>query len=156
MKRISFDEIWQELTRILRELGFENSIAKRCAYIFTENTCDGVASHGLNRFTSFVSAVRTGLINTRVETELVRSLGAIEQWDGRRGVGPLNAEKTMKRAIELSHSHGLGCVGLRNTNHWMRGWTYGLLAAEAGCIGICWYPYYQPIFPGTGLRLMFA
>ena len=138
MKRIHFDEIWQELTRILLELGFENSRAKRCAYIFTENTCDGVASHGLNRFHSFVTAVRTGLVNTQVEPKLVRSLGAIEQWDGMRGVGPLNAEKAMKRAIELSHRYGLGCVGLRNTNHWMRGGTYGLLAAEVECIGICW------------------
>jgi 3-dehydro-L-gulonate 2-dehydrogenase len=103
-----------------------------------ENTCDGVASHGLNRFSRFVTEVKTGLVKIQVEPELVRSLGAIEQWDGRRGVGPLNAEKAMKRAIELSRKHGLGCVGLCNTNHWMRGGTYGLMAAEAGCIGICW------------------
>ena len=121
MKRIHFDEIWQELTRILLALGFENSRAKRCAYIFTENTCDGVTSHGLNRFPSFVTAIKSGLVKTKVEPELVRSLGAIEQWDGMRGVGPLNAEKAMKRAIELSRGHGLGCVGLCNTNHWMRG-----------------------------------
>jgi 3-dehydro-L-gulonate 2-dehydrogenase len=138
MQRIHFDEIFQELTRILLALGFENANAKRCAYIFTENTCDGVASHGLNRFPGFVTAVKTGLVNPRVEPELVRSFGALEQWDGRRGVGPLNAEKAMKRAVELSRRHGLGCVGLRNTNHWMRGGTYGLLAAEAGCIGLCW------------------
>ncbi len=138
MKRIPFDEIWQELTRILLALGFENSKAKRCANIFTENTCDGVASHGLNRFPSFVTAVKTGLVNIRVEPEIVKSLGTIEQWDGMKGIGPLNAEKAMKRAIELSRMHGLGCVGLRNTNHWMRGGTYGLLAAEVGCIGICW------------------
>jgi 3-dehydro-L-gulonate 2-dehydrogenase len=68
----------------------------------------------------------------------VNSFGALEQWDGKRGIGLLNAEKAMKRAIELSREHGIGCVGLRNTNHWMRAGTYGLLAAEVGCIGICW------------------
>jgi 3-dehydro-L-gulonate 2-dehydrogenase len=138
MKRMSFDEIWQELTRILQVLGFENSRAKRCACIFTENSCDGVDSHGLNRFPGFVAAVKKGLVDTRVEPELVRSLGSIEQWDGKRGVGPLNAEKAMGRAIELSREYGLGCVGLSNTNHWMRGGTYGLQAAGAECIGICW------------------
>jgi 3-dehydro-L-gulonate 2-dehydrogenase len=138
MKRIPFDEIWQELTRVLLAVGFEDSAAKRCAQIFTENTCDGVASHGLNRFPTFVTDVKTGLVKTRVEPELVNSFGALEQWDGKRGVGLLNAEKAMKRAIELSRGHGIGCVGLRNTNHWMRAGTYGLLAAEAGCIGICW------------------
>jgi len=32
----------------------------------------------------------------------------------------------------------VGCVALGNTNHWMRGGTYGWQAAEAGLIGICW------------------
>lgn len=138
MKRIPFNEIWQELTRILIELGFENSKAKRCAYIFTENTCDGVSSHGLNRFPNFVTDIKTGIVKTRVEPKLVRALGAIEQWDGISGIGPLNAEIAMKRAIELSRKYSLGCVGLRNTNHWMRGGTYGLQAADARCIGMCW------------------
>ena len=112
MERISFDEIWRELTRILLASGFEDSRAKRCASIFTENSCDGVDSHGLNRFPGFVEAVKTGLVKTGAEPVFVRSLGVIEQWDGMRGVGPLNAEKAMGRAIELSREHGLGCVGL--------------------------------------------
>jgi 3-dehydro-L-gulonate 2-dehydrogenase len=32
----------------------------------------------------------------------------------------------------------MGCVALGNTNHWMRGGSYGWQAAEAGVIGICW------------------
>ena len=138
MERIHFDEIWQELTRVLLSVGFDDYRAKRCAQIFAENTCDGVTSHGLNRFSDFVTNVKTGIINVQVEPEPVNSFGVLEQWDGKRGVGPLNVEKAMNRAIELSRGSGIGCVGLRNTNHWMRAGTYGLLAAEAGCIGICW------------------
>ena len=44
----------------------------------------------------------------------------------------------MERAITLGREHGVGCVALGNTNHWMRGGTYGWQAAEAGMIGICW------------------
>jgi 3-dehydro-L-gulonate 2-dehydrogenase len=44
----------------------------------------------------------------------------------------------MERAIELGRAHGIGCVALGNTNHWMRAGTYGWQAAEAGMIGICW------------------
>ncbi|HEY7864704.1 MAG TPA: 3-dehydro-L-gulonate 2-dehydrogenase [Psychromonas sp.] len=138
MKRLHFDTICQELTRILLNLGLENAQAKKCAYIFTENTCDGVTSHGLNRFPSFVDDIKSGIIQIKAEPELTKAMAAIEQWDGKRGIGPLNAEKAMLRAVELSHKHGLGCVGLSNTNHWMRGGTYGLQAAKAGCIGICW------------------
>ena len=43
----------------------------------------------------------------------------------------------MNRAIELAKINGLACVALRNTNHWMRGGTYGWQAAEKGCIAIC-------------------
>ena len=44
----------------------------------------------------------------------------------------------MARAVAIAGVEGMGCVGLRNTNHWMRAGTYGLQAADAGCIGICW------------------
>jgi 3-dehydro-L-gulonate 2-dehydrogenase len=73
----------------------------------------------------------------------------MEQWDGRMGAGPWNAQLSMGRAIELARLHGLGCVALRNTNHWMRGGTYGLQAAEAGCIGICWTNT-MPLMPPWG------
>jgi 3-dehydro-L-gulonate 2-dehydrogenase len=44
----------------------------------------------------------------------------------------------MERAIALSREHGVGAVALANTNHWMRGGTYGWQAADAGVIGVCW------------------
>jgi 3-dehydro-L-gulonate 2-dehydrogenase len=62
----------------------------------------------------------------------------MERWDGRRGPGNLNAHASMARAIALAREHGVGCVALANTNHWMRGGSYGWQAAEAGVIGICW------------------
>jgi 3-dehydro-L-gulonate 2-dehydrogenase len=65
------------------------------------------------------------------------------------GIGLWNAHIAMGRAIELARPHGLGCVGLRNTNHWMRAGTYGLQAADAGCIGICWTNTI-PLMPAWG------
>jgi 3-dehydro-L-gulonate 2-dehydrogenase len=44
----------------------------------------------------------------------------------------------MDRAISLAEENGIGCVAIKDTNHWMRGGTYGWQAADAGCIGICW------------------
>jgi 3-dehydro-L-gulonate 2-dehydrogenase len=43
----------------------------------------------------------------------------------------------MERAIHLAKEQGLGCVTLKNTNHWMRGGTYGWMAADQGCLAIC-------------------
>ena len=43
----------------------------------------------------------------------------------------------MARAIALAKINGIGCVAIKNTNHWMRAGTYGWQAAEAGLMGIC-------------------
>lgn len=138
MLKIQFEEMSTTLCAILRSYGMQASKAKRCAEVFTQNTCDGVSSHGLNRFPRFVGHIKNGTVDINAEMALVANLGVIEQWDGKRGIGLLNANAAMERAIALASANGLGCVGLRNTNHWMRGGTYGLQAADAGCIGICW------------------
>ena len=53
--------------------------------------------------------------------------------------------------IELAKEFGIGCVALGNTNHWLRGGSYGWQAAEAGCVGICWTNT-QPNMPAWGAR----
>ena len=40
--------------------------------------------------------------------------------------------------MELASIYGIGCVGLQNTNHWMRGGSYGWRAAEKGKLFIGW------------------
>jgi 3-dehydro-L-gulonate 2-dehydrogenase len=57
----------------------------------------------------------------------------------------------MNRAVELARQNGIGAVALRNANHWLRGGSYGLQAADAGCIGICWTNT-QPNMPAWGAK----
>ncbi len=109
-----------------------------CGRMFAEASRDGVASHGLNRFAGFVQAIRAGRILPNVDRELIASFGGLERWHGKDGPGIWNAWESMRRAIELAGKFGIGCVGLSNTNHWMRAGNYGWQAADAGCIGICW------------------
>ena len=82
--------------------------------------------------------IRSGIVDVHARPIRVAAHGALERWDGRRGPGNLNAYESMGRAIALSLEHGVGCVALADTNHWMRGGTYGWQAAEAGAIAICW------------------
>ncbi len=128
----------QTLAGVLCKLGFSAERAQTCARLFTETTCDGVYSHGVNRFARFVAMIGNGCIDVHAEPRRLGGFGALERWDGLKGPGNLNAQTSMARAMELSREHGLGCVALANTNHWMRGGTYGWQAAEAGLIGVCW------------------
>jgi 3-dehydro-L-gulonate 2-dehydrogenase len=138
MKRIPFDQVQKTLAAVLRALGFASHRAELCARLFTEATRDGVYTHGLNRFPRFVTMVRARTIDVNAEPIARARFGAMERWDGQCGPGNLNAHAAMARAMALSREHGIGCVALGNTNHWMRGGTYGWQAAEAGLIGICW------------------
>lgn len=130
-------EIQSVLETALRKHGFSNDRASLCARLFTETSLDGVYSHGLNRFPLFISMVQKGIVDPGNEPGLIRSVNNFETWDGNLGPGNLNAWASMERAIQLARDSGMGAVSLRNTNHWMRGGTYGLQAAAAGCIGIC-------------------
>lgn len=127
----------QQFLNVLMRSGFEEKKAKHCATIFAENSRDGVYSHGLNRFPVFIRAVKEGLVNPAAEPQVVGSTGSIEHWDGQLGPGMYIASLAMGRAMELARENGLGAVTVRNSNHWMRGGTYGWHAAEGGCIGIC-------------------
>jgi 3-dehydro-L-gulonate 2-dehydrogenase len=82
--------------------------------------------------------IERGVVDAHARPLLVETHGALERWDGCAGVGNLNAHESMARAVELSRQHGVGCVALRNTNHWMRGGSYGWQAAEAGALAFCW------------------
>ncbi|HTI60846.1 3-dehydro-L-gulonate 2-dehydrogenase [Mucilaginibacter sp.] len=134
---IPFEKIKAEFKRVLLSLNFSDSKADECAQIFAENSRDGVHTHGLNRFPTFVQYVKDGYVVPDAEPTKEGGFGSLEQWNGNLGPGMLNARFCMDRAIGLATESGIGCVAIKNTNHWMRGGTYGWQAADAGMIGLC-------------------
>ncbi|WP_211326491.1 3-dehydro-L-gulonate 2-dehydrogenase [Paenibacillus flagellatus] len=138
MVRVMYEEMAGRFRSVLMRNGFTPDRAELCARLFAEASRDGVYSHGLNRFPLFIEYIRKGYVQAAAEPVALERLGVLERWDGRSGPGNLNAHFSMGRAIELAKLHGVGCVAIRNTNHWMRAGSYGWQAAEQGCIGLCW------------------
>ena len=138
MKRIPYEQMTAEFARVLESRGFTAGDARDAAVIFAQNSLAGVPGHGLNRFPRVVDYLDRGQIDPAAKATCTASFGAMERWDGHRGFGPLNAKKAMDRACALAKQTGMGLVALGNNNHWMRGGTYGAMAAEQGLIGICW------------------
>ena len=136
--RVPFNEMKAEIKRVFIKYGMREDKADLCAEIHTQSSCDGIYSHGTNRVPIVASYIRQGHIDVNAEPSLSKSLGAIEVYNGNLGPGVLNAIFSMERAMELAKEYGIGLVGLGNTNHWMRGGTYGLRAAKAGYITISW------------------
>lgn len=138
MLRVPYDDLYTALDRAMLRLGLAPDRAAQCARLFAETTRDGVYTHGLNRFPRFSQMVANASIDVNAEPVRVAGSGALERWDGRRGVGNLNAWAAMARAIALAREYGIGGVALGNTNHWMRGGAYGWQAAEQGLCAMCW------------------
>jgi 3-dehydro-L-gulonate 2-dehydrogenase len=136
--RVTYQQLYDALLGALLTKSLDIDRAQLCARLIADTTRDGVYSHGLNLFPRLIKMIDSGVVHADAGPVRVSAYGALERWDGQSGIGNLNAHACMQAAIALSRAHGVGCIGLANTNHWMRGGSYGWQAAEAGVIGICW------------------
>lgn len=138
MLYIKKQEMQSVMQKALENAGCDGARARRLSQIITENTMDGSTTHGANRFPRLVAEVKSGVVSLEGQMQKVSGFGGLEVWDGGFGFGVLNAEQASERVIELAKQHGIGCISLRNSNHWMRPGRYGWNMAKAGMIGICW------------------
>jgi 3-dehydro-L-gulonate 2-dehydrogenase len=135
---ISAEEMQKTLKTILLKHHFPKKKAEECATIFTQNSVDGIYTHGINRFPRFMEYIQKGYVIPNAKPTLQHRFGGIEQWHGNLGAGPSNAIFATERAMKLAQKNGIGCVALSHTNHWMRGGAYGWQAAKAGFTFIGW------------------
>lgn len=147
--RITSQHMQDVIYKLFLKYKFTEEKAQLLADVCTESTLVGVNSHGINRVPLFIEYIEKGVIKIDAEAEKAETFGSIERWNGHFGPGVINATKCTNRAIELAKQHGMGMVALRNTNHWMRGGTYGKQAADAGCISIL-FTNTQPNMPPWG------
>jgi 3-dehydro-L-gulonate 2-dehydrogenase len=59
---ISAHEMQQTFHNILLKHHFPKQRAEACASIFTQNSIDGVYTHGINRFPRFVEYIQKGYV----------------------------------------------------------------------------------------------
>ena len=149
--RISLEEMQDVLYKLFLKYNFDKENAKTLADVTSNNTLDGVHSHGINRVPLFIEYLKEGVVKVDAAAKQIASFGSIERWDGQFGPGIINATLCTNRAVELAKLHGMGLVALRNTNHWMRGGAYGWQAADAGCISIL-FTNTKPNMPPWGGR----
>ena len=133
---VASNEMQQCFKEILLKTGFGKEKAEKLATVFTENSLDGIYTHGVNRFPRFIEYTKNGYVKIDAEPSLRSKYNGIEQWDGKLGPGILNAITATDQSMKLADKFGIGCVALRNTNHWMRGGAYGWQAANAGYVFI--------------------
>jgi 3-dehydro-L-gulonate 2-dehydrogenase len=136
--RVAFEELTRVLEQKLIAAGIPKERASVLASIFATNDLEGISSHGINRFGRFLRSIQRGFVQPAAAPTLTSATGALEQWDGNLGPGPIVATACTERAVALAGISGIGCVAVGNSNHWMRGGTYAWQATRQGCAFIGW------------------
>ena len=137
MIRIPFDEVKNQLVTILLSRNCPEEKARMVAFEMARNSLEGTYTHGVNRFARLIRNIDEGIVKPDAEPEKLRGFGAIENYDGKLGLGIVNAHFAMGRAIDLARLYGIAMVAMRNTNHWLRAATYGYQACHAGMAALC-------------------
>ncbi len=67
MPRILFEDMKAEFKRILISRGCDADSADLSAQLMTETSCDGVYSHGVNRFPRVIDYIEKGYIDVKLK-----------------------------------------------------------------------------------------
>jgi LDH2 family malate/lactate/ureidoglycolate dehydrogenase len=94
----------------------------------------GHQSHGVLRLGWYLDRIRNRVMNPVTRPELVVDAGAIAVIDGQDGVGHVLTLLATREAVRRAKAHGLGCVAVRNSNHFGTCMYYTLTGAREGCV----------------------
>lgn len=123
-------------TDALVAAGSDPAAARRVAESLVEANQSGLESHGLARLPGYVRRMRAG--GTSPEPWSLRGAagGPVESYDGRGGLGHVHLDLATERAAELCNEHGVGVVGVADSNHAGALGPRGRRLAEQGLIGL--------------------
>lgn len=121
--------------RALDQAGFTPEGARTVAETLVEGDLRGVHTHGIGFLPRYIRGVIAGHINPRPEVAPAGGRGAVQMLDGDNGLGHIAARVGMDNAIEAAREHGVGIVGVRNSNHFGVAARYAEMASSADMIG---------------------
>src|SRR3954469_1286627 len=96
----------------------------------------GHSSHGLLRLPWYAARLRSGAMVAMTDPAVLADAGALVLLDGRDGIGQVLTERARTLAVERARTHGVGLVGVRNSNHFGTAMYFTRRAAAEGCVAM--------------------
>jgi LDH2 family malate/lactate/ureidoglycolate dehydrogenase len=96
----------------------------------------GHQSHGVLRLPWYVARLRSGAMNARTDPAVLSDTGPLVLLDGRDGIGQVLTEHARRTAVERARAHGVGVVGVRNSNHFGTAMYFTRRAAADGVVAV--------------------
>lgn len=115
-------------------VGMPEADARLVADTLVQADLWGHQSHGVLRLGWYLDRVRNGVLKPVTHAEFVVDAGAVALIDGHDGVGHVLTVLAAREAIKRAKAHGIGAVGVRQSNHFGTCMYYTLMGAREGCV----------------------
>jgi LDH2 family malate/lactate/ureidoglycolate dehydrogenase len=136
MNRIDRTALTAFGAQMLTAVGMPADDAHLVADSLTTADAWGHPSHGMLRLGWYVARIRQGAMRPVTEPVTLLDSGAVAVLDGRDGVGQVITAHACLDAVARAADHGVGVVGVRNSNHFGTAAYFTRMIAEQGCVGI--------------------
>ena len=132
--RIDANRLSDFATAVYAGQGMPEDDARLVADTLVQADLWGHQSHGVLRLGWYLDRIRNGVMKPRTDPQFVVDGGAIALIDGHDGVGHVLTMLATREAVKRAKAHGIGCVGVRYSNHFGTCMYYTLTAAREGCV----------------------
>jgi LDH2 family malate/lactate/ureidoglycolate dehydrogenase len=132
--RVNHERLFDFATAVYVQAGMPETDARLVADTLVQADLWGHQSHGVLRLGWYFDRVRNKVMNPVTKPEFVVDAGAMALIDGHDGVGHVLTVLAAKEAVKRAKAHGIGAVGVRNSNHFGTCMYYTLMGAREGCV----------------------
>jgi len=133
--RVEPDKLLDFATAVYAAAGMLDADARLAAETLVQADLWGHQSHGVMRLSWYTARLKAGVCEPIAKPEVIVDAGALVVIDGHDAMGQVLTAHAMQEAIRRAKRHGVGVVGLRNSNHFGTALFFTLMAARQGCIG---------------------
>jgi LDH2 family malate/lactate/ureidoglycolate dehydrogenase len=123
-------------SRVLGAVGVPADDAALVADSLVQADLWGHGSHGMLRLPWYTARLRSGAMTAVTDPAVLVDTGPLVLLDGRDGVGQVLAERARVLAVERARDHGIGAVGVRNSNHFGTAMWFTRRAAADGVVAV--------------------
>jgi LDH2 family malate/lactate/ureidoglycolate dehydrogenase len=132
--RIDAERLIQFATAVYESAGMPSEDARLIADTLVQADLWGHQSHGVLRLGWYLDRLRNKVMRPTPQIEQLIDAGAMGLVDGHDSVGQVVTMHATQQAIRRAKEHGVGVVGVRNSNHFGTCMYYTLTGAREDCV----------------------
>jgi LDH2 family malate/lactate/ureidoglycolate dehydrogenase len=121
---------------VLSALGAPGDDAALVADSLVQADLWGHSSHGLLRLPWYAARLRSGAMRAVTEPAVLTDTGPLVLLDGRDGIGQVLTDRARVLATDRARQHGVGVVGVRDSNHFGTAMWFTRRAARDGFVAV--------------------